>query len=271
MLLPLVLAFAPPVTPPHGPPDLSVVGGGAIGGPVQFVATGMTSLPPVPELLVVDAAVLSAPIPLEPFGSYFLAGTGALFTVPGDGTFNWILEIPADPGLIGSSLHAQALGLVFDGVSGDLKLSTLATVTLTSEATVSRFAAIANIGDGTIGFLGVGENELRHIGYDSSPSLPQALVAAPDGGHLYVADVGASEVRTLAFDAIEGKWSPLATTPAGSGPSAIAISNSGAFLYVANASSNDISQYRIDSSGVPQPLSPPTRVGAFGWIDSQTE
>lgn len=262
MLLPLVFGFAA-ASPalPQTVPDLTVVGSGAIGSSIQFVATGMTSLPPIPELLVVDAGTLPAPIGLEPFGDFYLAGTSALFTVPGDGTFNWIIDVPADPALIGTSLFAQALGLVFEGFEGDLKLSTLASVTLTNQATVSRFAAIANIGDGTIGFLGVGENELRHVGYDSSPSLPQALAAAPDGEHLYVADVGASAVQTLAFDVAEGKWSPVASTPAGSGPSAIAISNSGGFLYVANAASDDISQFRLDAAGVPQPLSPPSVPG----------
>lgn len=263
MLSPLSLCLATSLAwPQSGTPQLAVAGGGATGESLVFVASGFTSLPPLPELLLIDAAIVSPPIPLPDLGDLWLAGTPALISLAGDGTFVWDVPVPDDAGLIGATLHAQALGLVFDGLGGALQLSTLASVTLTAVLPdAARMVAVANLGDGSLGFLGVSEQGLRHVGYAATDAVPQALATSIDGQRLYVADVASDAIRTFAIDSGAGSWSPLGVTPSGSGPTALVASSDGKYLYVANAASDDISQFALDAQGVPQPITPPAVLG----------
>ncbi|QDU69135.1 beta-propeller fold lactonase family protein [Engelhardtia mirabilis] len=263
MLLPLLLGLAAAGPAPQTTvPQLSVSGSGAIGQPLVYVASGLTSLPPLPEFLIFDVAVVNPPLPIGSFGDLYLAGTPVLFSLPGDGSFTWSVNVPNDAGLVGLTFHAQALGLVFDGIGGALKLSSLASVTVVANGPgASRMLAVANIGDGTIGFLGLNADGARHLGYAPTDSVPQALAAAPDGKHVYVADVAGGLVRSFAVDQDAGKWTELQAVPAGGGPSAVLVSIDGKNLYVANASSDDISQFSIDAQGLPHPLVPSVTLG----------
>ena len=107
-------------------------------------------------------------------------------------------------------------------------------------------------GDGTLSAAGAAVN---------AGSIPVALTADPGGKFLFVANQGsASDVTsgTISVFAISGTsltpvGSPVPTeSPAdvsGSGPSGVAVSPVGSYLYVANQFSNNVQSYSYDPSG----------------------
>jgi DNA-binding beta-propeller fold protein YncE len=107
-------------------------------------------------------------------------------------------------------------------------------------------------GDGTLSAAGAPVN---------AGSIPVALTADPAGKFLFVANQGsASDVTsgTISVFAISGTsltpvGSPVPTElPAdvsGSGPSGVAVSPVGSYLYVANQFSNKVQSYSYDASG----------------------
>ena len=107
-------------------------------------------------------------------------------------------------------------------------------------------------GDGTLSAAGSPVN---------AGSIPVALVADPAGQFLFVANQGsASDVTsgTISVFAISGSGLTLVGNPvptelpgdvSGSGPSAVAVSPVGSYLYVANQFSNNVQSYSYDASG----------------------
>jgi 6-phosphogluconolactonase len=87
-------------------------------------------------------------------------------------------------------------------------------------------------------------------------TMPMGMAIDPAGKFLFVANQGSSSISVFsingaALTAVAG--SPFSTIPAGSavatGPTAVAVSASGNFLYVSNNFTNTVSAYAISSTG----------------------
>jgi 6-phosphogluconolactonase (cycloisomerase 2 family) len=121
---------------------------------------------------------------------------------------------------------------------------------------------IANA-DGTItGYTINGDGTLKSAGSPvNAGSVPVALIADPASKFLFVANQGsASDVTsgTISVFAISGTnltpvGNPVPTElpgdVSGSGPSGLAVSPVGSYLYVANQFSNNVQSYSYDASG----------------------
>ena len=107
--------------------------------------------------------------------------------------------------------------------------------------------------DGTLKASGSGVN--------TGGSAPIALAADPAGKFLFVANQGTSSdvtSGTISVFAINGTGLTLVGNPistaiqgqvGGSGPSAVAVSPVGSYLYIANQFSNNVQSYSYDASG----------------------
>lgn len=87
-------------------------------------------------------------------------------------------------------------------------------------------------------------------------SMPMGMAIDPGGKFLFVANQGSSSVSVFAITSAtlkEVAGSPFSTIPAGSivptGPTAVAVSASGNFLYVANDFTGTVSAYSVSSAG----------------------
>ncbi|HEY2497355.1 MAG TPA: beta-propeller fold lactonase family protein [Candidatus Angelobacter sp.] len=80
-------------------------------------------------------------------------------------------------------------------------------------------------------------------------STPNSIAVEHSGRFLYVADTAHNAVLGFAIQS-NGTLTPISGSPFGTGaaPSGIGIDPQGALLFVANAGSNDVSAYAIDSS-----------------------
>lgn len=87
-------------------------------------------------------------------------------------------------------------------------------------------------------------------------TMPMGMAIDPAGKFLFVANQGSSNISVFAISTASLKevaGSPFSTIPAGSavptGPTAVAVSASGTFLYVANTFTGTVSAYSISSAG----------------------
>jgi 6-phosphogluconolactonase len=87
-------------------------------------------------------------------------------------------------------------------------------------------------------------------------AMPMGMAIDPGGKFLFVANEGSSSISAYSINATtltEVKGSPFTTMPAGSTvatlPTAVAVSASGNFLYVANSFTNTVSVFKIGSTG----------------------
>lgn len=124
---------------------------------------------------------------------------------------------------------------------------------------------IANSGDNSIsGYTKNSDGSLTAKGTTpSSGQLPVALAIDPSGSLLFAADQqsGDISVYTISSASLTAVGTPTPTQTTGSpsaNPSAIAISPSGNFLYVANKATNTVLGFSFDSSGVLTPLPAPS-------------
>jgi 6-phosphogluconolactonase (cycloisomerase 2 family) len=121
---------------------------------------------------------------------------------------------------------------------------------------------IANAGGTITGYTINGDGTLRAAGSPvNAGAVPVALVADPASKFLFVANQGsASDVTsgTISVFAISGTnltpvGNPVPTElpgdVSGSGPSGLAVSPVGSYLYVANQFSNNVQSYSYDASG----------------------
>jgi 6-phosphogluconolactonase (cycloisomerase 2 family) len=121
---------------------------------------------------------------------------------------------------------------------------------------------IANAGGTITGYTINGDGTLRAAGSPvNAGSVPVALVADPASKFLFVANQGsASDVTsgTISVFAISGTGLTPVGNPvpteltgdvSGSGPSGLAVSPVGSYLYVANQFSNNVQSYSYDASG----------------------
>jgi 6-phosphogluconolactonase (cycloisomerase 2 family) len=89
-------------------------------------------------------------------------------------------------------------------------------------------------------------------------SLPVAVAVSPDGGSVYVANLGGgvSQYDVGAGGALTAKSTPTVT--AGDGPEGVAVSPNGGSVYVTNQFSNNVSQYDVGAGGALAAKSPAT-------------
>ncbi len=99
-------------------------------------------------------------------------------------------------------------------------------------------------------------------------SMPKGMVIDPLGRFLFVANQGSSNISMFSINSAtltEVAGSPFTTIPAGTtvatGPSAVAVSASGNFLYVANTFTNTVSAYTISATGLTPLGTSPFAVG----------
>jgi 6-phosphogluconolactonase len=86
--------------------------------------------------------------------------------------------------------------------------------------------------------------------------MPMGMIIDPFGKFLFVANQGSSTISVFSINGAaltEVPNSPFSTIPAGTtvatGPSAVAVSASGNFLYVSNTFTNTVSAYSISGTG----------------------
>lgn len=128
---------------------------------------------------------------------------------------------------------------------------------------------------------------------ETSPPLPVAPVApvasaigvSNQGNFVYIADQANNAVLPFSFNSTTGALTAISGTCAGSGPclgvlagtapSVVFSPHAGNFLYVANASSNDIYEFMINSDGSLSPITAstttvPAGVGPIAMITDPT-
>jgi 6-phosphogluconolactonase len=95
-------------------------------------------------------------------------------------------------------------------------------------------------------------------------TMPKGMAIDPAGKYLFVANQGSSNISVFSISGTtltEVSGSPFTTIPPGSTvatlPTAVAVSATGNFLYVANNFTETVSVYSIGSSGALTPLGPP--------------
>ncbi|MHC4262061.1 MAG: beta-propeller fold lactonase family protein, partial [Planctomycetota bacterium] len=259
-LLTLALVMAAPLQIGEVPPPTLNAGSLAIvGEELTFVLEGTTVVPAVTELLLIDFALLPAPVQIAPYGDFFLAIGPGFEVIPGDGTSAWKIPIPNDPALVGLPIHAQALGFVYQAFFGAVKLSNLASVEIQAEPPgAARIAVVANLEDGSLTFQGVDVEgaRSRHIGVHLEDDSARALAATSDGSRLFAVDSSNERLVTFEVDGGTGAWNRLGDAPTGALPLDVVVDPSDRFVYAANALGNSISQYALDANGLPQPLTP---------------
>jgi 6-phosphogluconolactonase (cycloisomerase 2 family) len=120
---------------------------------------------------------------------------------------------------------------------------------------------IANSGDSSIS--GYSVNSDGTLGAPatlaSSGQLPVALAIDPTGKFLFAADqqsgdVSAYTISSTSLTAVGAVSTQTALSPASASPSALAVSPTGSFLYVANSATNQVLGFSYDSNGVLTPL-----------------
>lgn len=106
-------------------------------------------------------------------------------------------------------------------------------------------------------------------GTAATGTMPMGMAIDPAGKFLFVANQGSSNISVYSINGTtltEVSGSPFTTIPAGSTvptlPTAVAVSGTGNFLYVANNFTGTVSAYSIAASGALTPLGPsPYTVG----------
>ena len=120
---------------------------------------------------------------------------------------------------------------------------------------------IANSGDSSIS--GYPVNSDGTLGTrsttPSSGQLPVALAIDPTGKFLFAADqqsgdVSAYTISSTSLTAVGAVPTQTLSSPVSASPSALAISPTGSFLYVANSATNQVLGFSYDSTGALTPL-----------------
>lgn len=98
-------------------------------------------------------------------------------------------------------------------------------------------------------------------GTAATGSMPMGMAIDPAGKYLFVANQGSSNISVFSINGTtlsEVAGSPFTTIPAGTTeatlPTAVAVSATGSFLYVANNFTGTVSAYSIAGSGALKPL-----------------
>jgi 6-phosphogluconolactonase len=133
------------------------------------------------------------------------------------------------------------------------------------------FAYVTNVGTSTVSAFRV-STEGALLSVPTTPSNPNpapveaapgALAIAPNTKHVYVGNSGTDKVTAFNIEAsgaltlipqTAGTTNPVSVN--GADPAAIAITQNGQFLYVANSGSNDITAFSIGATGLLSLIAP---------------
>lgn len=115
---------------------------------------------------------------------------------------------------------------------------------------VSRFAYVANSGDGTVSIYTVNSKtgQLRSSGYVLEAAGASLVAVDPSGRFAYVVNSTADNITAYTINASTGQLTQVSGSPysTGSFPQSITIDPSGKFVYVANNGSGNVSAYTIN-------------------------
>ncbi|HYL55486.1 MAG TPA: beta-propeller fold lactonase family protein [Gemmatimonadales bacterium] len=124
--------------------------------------------------------------------------------------------------------------------------------------TFGKFAYVANSNSGNVSMYNINSatGVLTPLVPPRIPSgtQPVSVAVDPSGKFAYVANFGSNTVSMFIIDSSTGALRPIGSpVPAGLGPVSVAVAPDqsgrfGRFAYVANAGSNDVSMYSIDSA-----------------------
>jgi 6-phosphogluconolactonase (cycloisomerase 2 family) len=141
------------------------------------------------------------------------------------------------------------------GIPGSGFVNTVATGLNPAAITIdpsSQFVYVANSGDGTVSAynLSLVSPYMTQIGSAvAAGTTPSAVVAEPYGRYLYVANSGDNTISAYGIDPFAGTLTPLGPFSTVIGPSALATSNDGKYLYVTGPSAGELQQFSINSDG----------------------
>lgn len=153
----------------------------------------------------------------------------------------------------------------------------LTTVNVTDVAVAcAEFSYVTDAGDNTLSAFSIDASTgaLARVGSPVAAGLsPNAIAGTSNKKYLYTANGGSNDVSAWVVDASNGALTTVSGSPfaAGTNPKAVSAYTSGfsvtrgdrnvflSYLYVANASSDNLSAYQIDqTTGALSPLSPAT-------------
>lgn len=230
----------------HPTLNVAYVVSGEAGTVSEFSVDANTGTLLTPAISTAGTGVKPAAIAMHPLGRYaYVANSGdstiSRYSVADDGTLSPLGTVPTEAGP--SKIAIDSLG-------------TLAFVTSTTDGSIAQFAINAS-------------GELTPIAPRRAPAQASPVDAAVVGGCGYVKSFGrfaylAGGNDTLSSYKVDenGQLKSIGMISApGTGPSAIALDPSMHFAYVANSSSNTVSQYVIGAAGELTALSQAT-VGA---------
>ncbi len=143
--------------------------------------------------------------------------------------------------------------------SGTVSGSTSLIIVVGSTSTISRFAYVANMQDGTLSSFTINPStgQLIHNGYQLVGSGPASVVVDPRGKYVYVANSNSSTISGFVIDQ-SGRLSPISGSPIenDSNPLSLAVDPSGTFLYAANSGTGNVSGYLLNPmTGALTPIS----------------
>ena len=229
----------PPPPPPPPPPPL---GGGTVSG------------------LMGSGLVLRLLTPCPHCGHQLSIVLGEA-QVNSNGPFTFDSANPPEP-----NLAPVYVGITQQPAS-PTQLCVLQTATVTHVKVVcSQFSYVANAGDNTVSAYTVDATSgaLAAVGTPvaTGGTSPHAILGTQDKKYVFVGNEGSNDISAFAVNSANGALTavPGSPFPAGTDPKALAlygVSGFGTYLYVANAGSDTVSAFAVDTStGSLTPLSP---------------
>jgi 6-phosphogluconolactonase len=227
-------------TPP--PPPTYTLGGGTVSG---LMGSGL-------------ALQLLTPTPHDFHGIIVLG----VAQVNSNGPFTFDPANPPEPNLEPMFVR------ITQQPTAPTQLCVLQTATVTHvEVVCSQFSYVANATDNTVSAYTIDATSgaLAAVGTPvATGTSPHAIVGTQDKKYVFVGNEGSNDISAFAVNSASGALTavPGSPFPAGTDPKALALyggSGFGTYLYVANAGSDTVSAYAVDtSSGALTPLSSAT-------------
>jgi 6-phosphogluconolactonase len=118
----------------------------------------------------------------------------------------------------------------------------------------SQFVYVANSGDGTVSAFNLTLASPYLTPLTGSPytagATPSAVITEPYGRYLYVANQASNTISAYSINAVTGALTPISGTfSTVTGPSSLAVSNDGNYLYVTGPTAAELQQFTINSDG----------------------
>jgi 6-phosphogluconolactonase len=221
-----------------------------------------------------------APPPPPPKGTYTISGTvsglqGSGLTIQIYDTGNWgqkghsvgspvqitsngpfTIEVspPANSNILDAEILQQPVSpfqycLIHNGFN-------ISAIVKNIEVGCSQFTYVANAGDNTVSAYTVDATSgaLIAVGTPVKTGMsPHAIVETPDRAFVFVGNERSNDITAYAVNVSSGVLTPMPGSPFPAGTDPIALAYYGGLLYVANAGSDTVSAYAIDSTGALTP------------------